>query len=197
MKKPILISFFLMAVAVGLFTGTGCSPKCPPCATCLPVCESFDGMPPAQYGNVGGTVVNPPGSTVFSIAAGIPVRIDMLTPGTFYGFAAFEPAPASFGAGQVINTNNVTLEFDFTGKNIKQVSIEFLDMGGNNNLSINGAMYAGKLATAPPSLGGAGVTVTTAPIPGGLKGKVTATGSINTFRIGGMEFHLDNLCFAN
>lgn len=197
MKNTNLIFVFLAAAAAALSTGCGPKPPCPPCLTC----ETFDAMSLAQYGtNAGGTVVNPPGSTIFSVAGGVPVRIQNinLSSGTFFGFARIEAAPATFGSGRVVNTNNVCLEFDFSGKNVKEASIEFQDMGGWENLWVNGAAYSGELTAAPATLGGANVIVTSSPIPGGKTGKVTVkstTGNINALRIGGQEFHLDNLCY--
>lgn len=194
MKKTIQISAFLLAASVFY---TACCPKpCPPCLTC----ETFDGMPLAQYGkDAGGVIVNPPGSLIFSIVGSVPVRIQNFnySGGTSYGFARIEPA-VSFGSGKVINTNNVCLEFDFSGNNIKEISIEFRDMGGTENLAVNGSVYTGELTAVPATLGGAGVKVTSSPVTGGKIGKVTlksVSGSINTVLIGGQEFHLDNLCY--
>lgn len=198
MKNTRLIIVFLVAAAAALYMG--CCPKptvCPPCTTC----ETFDAMPLAQYGtNAGGTVVNPPGSTIFSVAGGVPVLIQNinLPSGAFFGFARIEAAPASFGTGKVVNTNNVCLEFDFSAKSVKEASIEFQDMGGTENLWVNGAAYSGELTAAPATLGGANVSVASSPMPGGKTGKVTVkstTGNIKTLRIGGQEFHLDNLCY--
>lgn len=193
MKNNFLIFTFLAAIAAILYTG------CTPPVT--PTCETFDTLPIAQYGTVGGTVTNPPGSTIFSIAGGVPVQIHpiyLLPSGPYFNFAGIEAAPASFGSGNVLNTNNVCVDFNFSGKNVQEVTIEYIDMGGVENLWVNGAMYVGELSAAPATLGGATVTVTPSSIPGGNKGKVkikTATGYIYTFWIGGQEFYLDNLCY--
>lgn len=195
MKNTSLISVFLAALAAVI--STGC-PKPAPSSTC----ETFDGLPLAQYDTLPPTV-SPPGSVIFSVAGGVPVSIHSvdLGSGPYFNFAGIEAAPTAFGSGHVVNTNNVCIEFGFSagGKTVTEASIEFLDMGGTENLWVNGAAYAGELAAAPATLGGASVTVASTPLPGGKKGKVKVKGSATTpikaLRIGGQEFYLDNLCY--
>ena len=201
MKKNILIFTSLAAVALMLYTG--CCPKLP--CPCLPMCETFDAQAlNQQYGKVGGVVANPPGSVIFSATGNVPVHIqniDLSPSGMFFEFARVEAAPASFGSGQVVNTNNVCLEFDFAGKNVKEVSIEFLDLGGSENIFVNGAqVLVGEITTfGTATVGGVQVSVGgLATVPGGKKGKITAkrvTSDIKSFRVGGQEFYLDNLCY--
>ena len=120
---------------------------------------------------------------------------------TYYNFGRLENAPSTFGAGQVFNTNNITLRFTGIGvTKLTTITFDFLDMGGTENLSINGKFYSGDLEKAPASLGNATIAITTAPIPLPAKGKigtVTINGIIKELKIGGQEFYIDNICFAN
>jgi len=89
------------------------------------------------------------------------------------------------------------LGFDFGANGFvpARVQFEFLDQGGTENLSVNGsAVFAGDISAVPATLGGATVSVSTTPAPGGKKGTVTLTGVINGFMIGGQEFWIDNVC---
>jgi hypothetical protein len=120
---------------------------------------------------------------------------------TYYSSGRLVQAPASFGAGQVFNTNNITLKLTAIGT-AKSVTITFdyLDMGGTENLSVNGKLYSGELDKAPANFGNATVTVTATPIPLPAKGKtgtVTINGIIKEFKIGGQEFYVDNICIVN
>lgn len=217
MKNTHLIFDFLVALSAIL--STGCSNPAP---IASPTCETFDAMALAQYDGTKtvtppppapaplppnlpyDVLVIPPGTTIFSVAGGVPVSIQsFIIPGgagsSSYRRTRIEAAPASFGSGKVANANYACLEFDFSGKSVTNVSFGFLDMiiGGKANLSVNGAAYSGGLAAAPATLGGASVSVTSTPLPGGQTGKVTVTSTtgINNLRIGGVEFYLDSLCY--
>ena len=114
--------------------------------------------------------------------------------GTF-NLAKVDLAP--FGSGQSMRTNNINLEFDFgnIGFVPTVVKLEFLDLGGTENISVNGsAIVPGDISAVPASLGGATVSVSTTPVPGGKKGVVTLAGAIHKLRIGGQEFWIDNVC---
>ncbi len=175
----------------------GCvAPPPPPPAPAL-VCVDFE--PPltagTRYGQPAG---QKPGDVIFT-PNGIPVAVwDFVwtNGGGTFGTARIEPAQPAFGQGQIINTNNINLEFDFTalGFTPGAVTFDFLDMGGFENLSVNGSpVFAGELAAAPAPAGFT-ISVNAAPVPGGKKGTVTITGPVKTLRIGGQEFWLDNVC---
>jgi hypothetical protein len=92
------------------------------------------------------------------------------------------------------------LKFDFSnvGFKVAEVNLEFLDLGGSENLSVNGStIYAGELTSAPSPMGGVTLMFTTTPAPGGEKGKLTMKGAVKTLIIGGQEFWLDNVCAKN
>jgi hypothetical protein len=138
------------------------------------------------------------GDVVFT-EAGIPVAVFdfswTATTGTF-NVAHVEAAPAGFGSGQVMRINNINLEFDFTtlGFTPSRVDLQFQDLGGNENLSVNGdpiPPFPGELTAAPSSLGGVGVASS---VSGTGVGTATFTGPVERLLIGGQEFWLDHVC---
>ena len=137
------------------------------------------------------------GDVIFT-ANGIPVSVydfNLTGGGTTFGQATVDVAP--FGSGQSMRTNNINLEFDFgsIGFVPAAVKFEFLDKGGFENISVNGSpIFAGDIAAVPGSLGGATVSVSTTPVPGGKQGFVTLAGPIQKLRIGGQELWIDNVC---
>jgi hypothetical protein len=118
-----------------------------------------------------------------------------------YGSGRLVTGPAGFGNDQVLNTNNCTLRLKSIGnKKLVTITIDYLDLGGTENLSINGNLYSGELNNAPSRLGNTSVTVTSGPIPLPAKGKtgtITLNGIITELKIGGQEFYLDNICILN
>lgn len=110
----------------------------------------------------------------------------------------------SFGADQILKVGNINLEFDFSqiGFQPSQITFEFVDFGGNENLSINGdrqTIFIGDLFLAPASIGIAGVVVDGESLENegtmyANAGLVTLTGAVNMFAIGGQEFWIDNVC---
>lgn len=177
--------------AVLILVLAGCPPN-------PPVCVDFE--PPLTIGTqYGSPVGQSPGTTVFT-TNGIPVSIYNFVftgGGGTFNLAKIDAAPVPFGSGQNIRTNNINLEFDFSqlGFQPSQVEFEFLDLGGLENLSVNGSpLFAGELSSAPTPIGGVSLAVSTTPVAGGKKGTVTLKGSIKTLRIGGQEFWIDNVC---
>jgi hypothetical protein len=96
-----------------------------------------------------------------------------------------------------MRTNNINLEFDFgnIGFVPREVSFEFLDLGGFENISVNGSsIFVGDLSAVPSPMGGINISVSTTPVTGGKKGIVILTGAVQKIRVGGLEFWIDNLC---
>lgn len=164
-------------------------------------CVDF-GPPPAagtRYGNPAGNVS---GDVVLLTPDGIKMAVYEFrwigTGGTF-NQARIEMPPRPIGTGQTINTNNINLEFDFTGIGfpVSRVEFQFLDRGGFENFSVNGQpipVYAGELSGVPSPIAGVNVSVASVPIPGGKVGAVVNTGPVQNIRIGGQEFWIDNVC---
>lgn len=157
-------------------------------------CVDFESLTVGtEYGDGYNTI----GEVIFT-ENDIPVSVEYFewnTGGTF-NIATVENAFAGFGTGKIMNTNNINLGFDFTNLpyNVHEVIIKYADVGGHENLSVNGEpMYVGEL-TAAPNFPGVLVNVTQVPISGGHRGLVILTGNIESLVIGGQEFWLDDIC---
>ncbi|VAX32735.1 hypothetical protein MNBD_NITROSPIRAE02-1490, partial [hydrothermal vent metagenome] len=164
-------------------------------------CIDFGPPPPAGtlYGSPAGNV---PGDVVMVAPNGIEMFVydfRWMGGGGTFNLARVEMPPVPFGTGQTINTNNLNLEFDFSGVGfpVSRVELQYLDLGGFENLSVNGQpvpIYAGELSAAPSPIAGVNVSVISAPVPGGKTGTLVLTGAIQKLRIGGQEFWIDNVC---
>ena len=142
-----------------------------------------------------------PGSIAFT-TAGIPVilrRFTMSSGNNSFGFAQLVNPPFVFASGQSLRLNNISVEFYFGNAQpvVQMATLAFLDTGGNENLSINGAQYVGDIRSVPPSLAGVSISVSTVPLSPpslGVSGRLTLKGVIHTFAVGGQEFWIDDLC---
>jgi hypothetical protein len=149
-----------------------------------------------QYGAPAGSHS---GDVVFT-ANGIPVSVHDFVfsgGGGTFNVANIDVAPVPFGSGQSMRTNNINLEFDFgnIGFAAREVRFEFLDLGGFENISVNGSsIFVGDLSAVSSPMGGVSVSVSTTPVAGGKKGIVILTGSVQKIRVGGQEFWIDNIC---
>jgi hypothetical protein len=149
-----------------------------------------------QYGAPAG---HHSGDVVFT-TNGIPVSVhdfDFSGGGGTFNVAHIDVAPVPFGSGQSMRANNINLEFDFNniGFAPNEVKFEFLDLGGSENISVNGSpIFAGELSSVPSPIGGVNVSVSTTPVTGGKKGIVILTGLVQKIRVGGQEFWIDNVC---
>lgn len=161
-------------------------------------CIDFEA--PLAVGTAYGTPVGQAPGTVIFVTKGIPVSIQnfiFVGGGGTFNSAGIVIPPAPFGAGQAIRTNNINLEFNFAlvGFPVSVVTLDYLDQGGFENISVNGSpVFAGELSAAPSPIGGVNLAVTSVPAPGGKKGTVTLSGPVKTLRIGGQEFWIDNVC---
>jgi len=109
--------------------------------------------------------------------------------------------PASWPLGPTGNaaqTNNIGQRFLISalGTPVLEVRFEFVDLGGVENLQVNGAaLYIGDLVAAPAAIApGVTCNVTTWYTPGGLYGEVVLTGDVQDLLVGGQELSVDNLC---
>lgn len=175
-------------------TATPCPSPAPP----SPVCVDFE--PPLAAGTQYGLPAGQPIGTVIFTTNGVPVSIHdfvFVGGGGTFNLAKIEVAPVPFGSGQSIRTNNINLEFDFSGIGFSpsQVQFEFLDLGGSENISVNGSpVFAGELSAAPSPIGTVNIAVASTPVAGGKKGTVVLTGAVNKLRVGGQEFWIDQVC---
>lgn len=192
MKTILLKLFAILLIAIVL---VGCPPPQP--QVCQ-VCVDFE--PPLAIGTEYGTPAgNQSGDVVFTTNA-VKVSVydfDFVGGGGTFNVARIEAAPVPFGSGQSIRTNNINLEFDFSGIGFQtsEVQFEFLDLGGFENISVNGSqIFAGELSSAPSPVGGVSIDVYKAAVQGGNKGVVILRGAVQTLKVGGQEFWLDNVC---
>ncbi|HET7464730.1 MAG TPA: hypothetical protein VFJ82_26040 [Longimicrobium sp.] len=182
-------------------TGPGRSPAAPDANHVGANCVNF-GIPP--LGSTFGPPT-PPGTTVW-VENGIPVSVNTFLQSTgawSYGVLTTELAPASFtlAAGKTGHTNNINTGYDFTGLGFAVTFVKFhaRQIGGYDNLSVNGSpIFVGPLPTHPAALGGVAIASAWVGIPGGVQGTVTLTGSaatpITKLLVGGQELWLDTIC---
>lgn len=174
-----------------------CVTRCSACEACF----TFDAPLPigTQYGSSVGTTS---GSVVLA-SNGITLAVEdfyySYSPLAWnFGVVTVNAPSSSFGTDQVLGVNNINVAFDFSGLPAlpSEVRLEFQDIGGVENLSVNGdsPYYIGSLEAAPTTIGGASVSVYTSPITNGRLGVLVVRGMIKTLVIGGQEFSIDNVC---
>ncbi len=85
---------------------------------------------------------------------------------------------------------------DRVGFQVAKVELKYLDLGGYENLSINGSSptYIGDLSAAPSPVPGVSVSMSVTPVTRGTAGVLTVTGAIKTLKIGGQELWIDEVC---
>ncbi len=99
------------------------------------------------------------------------------------------------GTGNDINARNVNLRFNFDYP-LKKIALKFGDLGGNNNIRVNGDFRnLGRLVTLDGStVGGVAVTVNATQQGANWYGIIVLDGTIREFSIGGQELWLDDVC---
>jgi concanavalin A-like lectin/glucanase superfamily protein len=160
-------------------------------------CVDFE--PPIAVGTQYGAPAGQPSGTVVITTNAIAVAVADFEVGgnTFFDSASVVAAPPALGTGQVLQVNNISLDVDFSALPfaVGEVRFDYLDLGGTENLGVNGSsVFAGELASAPASVGGVAVSVTASPVAGGTRGTVVLTGSVTSLRVGGQELWIDNIC---
>jgi hypothetical protein len=141
-----------------------------------------------------------PGDLMFT-EDGIPVTIGEMDWGTGsmgFNLCKVEGASGSFGTGNIMNINNVSNEYGISslGITVRSVSFEYLDLGGMENLQVNGGtLHIGDLSTFPAAVApGVTMSVTSWPVAGGVQGEVVLTGDVQTLLLAGQEFWVDDIC---
>jgi hypothetical protein len=119
---------------------------------------------------------------------------------TSFGVAAISSPPFGGNGSQMLRANNINFKVVASGS-VSLISLDYVDMGGSENFSVNGsAISAGELTALPTVISGVTVTVTQAPLvnAGGIQvgrsGRLTLKGQISQFLVGGQEFWIDNVC---
>lgn len=154
---------------------------------------TFDPIPlGASWGAGFGTV---PGELAF-VDDGIPFRVFPNAAGAF-NLMQIDPAFPFFGSVHVLELNNINTLFSPAVLGcVERVTFDFVDLGGIENLQVNGAgMFVGELAAAPFNIApGVTCTVTTAPVGGGITGTVELVGQVDRVEVGGQELWIDDVC---
>jgi len=171
-----------------------------PPAQAQSTCVTFE--PPLTLGSTYGAPAGHSSGDLAFVSNGIRAYVynfNLLSSGTAFNRAFIDFAPVAFSPGQSLRTNNINLLFDFSklGFIVSKVTFSYLDLGGYENLAVNGSGYVGELTSAPPALGGASVTVTNIAVPppmSGKRGTVTLKGPVRSLLIGGQELWIDSVC---
>ena len=104
------------------------------------------------------------------------------------------------GDNQVLLLSNTNANYDLNALvNVDQVTLEYFDGAGIENLMINGAFLIaefGDLAGASFAHGGVDVFITRVAGAGYHYGEVILTGNVSEFAIGGQQFFIDNVCVS-
>ncbi len=141
---------------------------------------------------------NPPGSVVFT-QDNIDMSVEQFFffpfgSGDTFNVAAIVPAGDQFSpnGSQALHTNNINVRFDLSAlpEPAVLVSIEYVDLGGNENFQLNGEPLQSVsdlgAVTVPP-----GYTVTVSPTT--ILVESTPANPITSLLIGGQEFGIDNV----
>ena len=162
------------------------------------VCIGFE--PPLAAGTQYGAPAGHSSGDEVLVTNGIAMSVhdfNLLSGSTAFNEASIDVAPIAFGSTQSLRLNNINVEFDFTGIGalVREVDFEFLDLGGHENLSVNGSpVFVGELSSIGGAIGGVMTSVTVTPVSGGQVGRVVLTGAIERVMVGGQEFWIDNVC---
>ena len=172
-----------------------------PQAQAASACVTFD--PPMVNGTVYGTPVSQSPGTVVLFSNNVIGSVGNFTTGAapFFGFGRIESAPVPFAFGRSLRLNNISMRFHFFALPFvpTQVTFSFLDLGGTENLAVNGgAPFIGNISGAPASIGGLTVSTMSGVTPGGRRGSVTIKGQpLRDVTIGGQELWIDQVCASN
>jgi hypothetical protein len=154
----------------------------------------------AFYGDNNG---NTPGD-IIHVKDGVPVSIwefMYVTGGMAFSMAYIDSTLMGFGDGQTMMISNINVNYNFaaTGYTPQQVSFEFYDGGGHENISVNGEpLYVGELLDAPQEIApGVHIQFATLSTGGGYRGIAVIKGLVHELTIGGQEFWIDNICASN
>ncbi len=130
----------------------------------------------------------------------IPVTVEYfewIGGGGTFGNCQVIDGDAFFGTGQAMWTSNINLSFDFTALEVTPnwVTFDFVDQGGEENISVNGSpIFVGDIEAA---ILPAGITMFITDMGSYMQATLIGQVPITEFLIGGQEFMLDNICPAH
>lgn len=156
-----------------------------------PSCIHFEDQTMPTTFNVGDAV----------LTSGIRIRVEQFQWGngtwSSSGHAMIDNRQNARGSGKDINTNNVNLHFMHSYP-VHKIEFKFGELGGNNNISINGTFQnvADLKNLNGTSIGGAQVKVVAVLQGANWYGNITIEGNITDFSIGGQELWIDDYCYT-
>ncbi len=146
----------------------------------------------------GPPLTNVPGDVVHT-EDGIDMSVEtfFFTAQNFEGFVRAEVVGSNvLFPSNHMELDNINLGFDLAqvGFNVNQVSVEYVELGGLNNFSINGGtiIEITPLTGLPANIGGVAVSQTELD-PVTHRTRITLTGEIDSFLIGGQELAVDTI----
>lgn len=114
---------------------------------------------------------------------------------TSNGSGVIDPNNRAQGSGNAGRPNNCTFAFGF-GR-VENVTLKLGELGGNNNIKINGQFrnFADFADIDGQTIGGGSVSFTIASTSGNnYYGTLSITGVVEVFEIGGQELWIDDVC---
>lgn len=154
-------------------------------------CVTFESVPPRSS-----DITFSVGESFTDGDATVSLEAFTFSDGTPYadGAAYAEAGGDGGGDGLHLWTNNIVASFDF-GARLGGLRLSFGDYGGNENLSLNGALLnVAALGELPSTIAGVQVAASGAGASGQGLGELTLLGPVTSFGIGGQEFALDDVC---
>jgi len=152
-------------------------------------CVKFSNLTPGDTYSVGDTIT--------TSQADIVVEQFQWSNGTWTtsGTAKVDDRNYGQGSGNDLNANNVNLNFQFDYP-VDKITFKFGELGGNNNISVNGAFQnvPNIVALNGSAIGGVQITVNANQQGNNWYGTMELDGTINGFTIGGQELWLDDVC---
>ena len=137
------------------------------------------------------------GDTITTSQADIIVEQFQWSNGTWTttGHAKVDDRNYGQGSGNDLNANNVNLNFQFDYP-VDKITLKFGELGGNNNIRVNGGFQnvPNLVALNGNSINGVQITVNANQQGNNWYGTMELDGTINEFAIGGQELWLDDVC---
>jgi hypothetical protein len=152
-------------------------------------CVKFSNLTPGDTYNVGDTIT--------TSQADIIVEQFQWSNGnwTTSGSAKVDDRNYGQGSGNDLNANNVNLSFQFDYP-LDKITLKFGELGGNNNIRVNGAFQnvPNLIDLNGNSISGVQITVSASQQGNNWYGTMELNGVIDEFAIGGQELWLDDVC---
>ena len=152
-------------------------------------CAKFTDLTPGDTYHVGDTITTSQAEIVVEQFQG--------SDGTWTntGTARVDDRNYARGSGNDLNARDVNLNFQFDYP-IDKISLKFGELGGNNNIRVNGVFQnVGNLISLNGnSIAGIQITVNANQEGNNWYGTLELNGNINEFVIGGQELWLDDVC---